>query len=296
MEQPGAASRSMVFVSCKREKHYSREVILPWHALVCVLSGEMRVASADRQFVFHAGDIVLLPRNQLGRMSKVPLNGELFKSISICFPQEALQRYYATLPQVRITPASPDVKYFNQHPLLQSLFGSLMPYFEAADDLPEEIANIKITEAIAVLRSIDKSVDNLLGHFEGPGKIDLADFMEKNYMFNLTVAKFGYLTGRSITTFKRDFKKTFGNTPERWLTKKRLETAHYQIVEQNRKPSKVYFEVGFENLSHFSYAFKKQFGYNPTVSKTKRVLGLLEGKLKVEFKRNFKMSGEELLG
>lgn len=264
MEQTGAASRSMIFVSCKREKHYSREVILPWHALVCVLSGEMRIASADRQFVFHAGDIVLMPRNQLGRMSKVPLNGELFKSISICFPQEALQRYYSTLPQVLVIPAPPDVKYFDQHPLLQSLFGSLMPYFEVTDDLPEEIANIKITEAIAVLRSIDKSVDNLLGYFEGPGKIDLTDFMEKNYMFNLTAAKFGYLTGRSITTFKRDFKKAFGNTPERWLTKKRLETAHYQIVEQNRKPSEVYFEVGFENLSHFSYAFKKQFGYNPT--------------------------------
>lgn len=270
MVQPGAASRSMIFVSCKREKHYSREMILPWHALVCVLSGEMRIASANQQFVFHTGDIVLLPRNQLGRMNKVPLNGEPFKSISICFPQEALQRYYAALPQVQVAPAPPDVKYFNQHPLLQSLFGSLMPYFEVADDLPEEIANIKITEAIAVLRAIDKSVDNLLGHFEGPGKIDLADFMEKNYMFNLTAAKFGYLTGRSITTFKRDFKKAFGNTPEKWLTKKRLETAHYQIVEQNRKPSEVYFELGFENLSHFSYAFKKQFGYNPTASKTKR--------------------------
>jgi AraC-like DNA-binding protein len=273
MEQAGAASRAMVFVSCKREKHYSREVILPWHALVCVLSGEMRVASADQLFIFHAGDIVLLPRNQLGRLSKIPLNGELFKSISICFPYETLQRYYATLPQVHVIPAQPDVKYFKQHPLLQSLLGSLLPYFEVADDLPEEIANIKITEAIAVLRSIDQSVDNLLGHFEGPGKIDLADFMEKNYMFNLTAAKFGYLTGRSLTTFKRDFKKTFGNTPEKWLTKKRLETAHYQIVEQNRKPSEVYFEVGFENLSHFSYAFKKQFGYNPTLSKSKRAIG-----------------------
>ncbi|RZJ76456.1 MAG: AraC family transcriptional regulator, partial [Flavobacterium sp.] len=26
----------------------------------------------------------------------------------------------------------------------------------------------------------------------------------------------------------------------------------------------VYYETGFENLSHFSYAFKKHFGYAPT--------------------------------
>jgi hypothetical protein len=32
-------------------------------------------------------------------------------------------------------------------------------------------------------------------------------YMEKNFMFNMPLEKFGYLTGRSITTFKRDFKK-----------------------------------------------------------------------------------------
>jgi hypothetical protein len=31
--------------------------------------------------------------------------------------------------------------------------------------------------------------------------------MEQNYMFNMSMDKFGYLTGRSLTTFKRDFKK-----------------------------------------------------------------------------------------
>ncbi|MEO3407784.1 helix-turn-helix domain-containing protein [Mucilaginibacter sp. CAU 1740] len=264
MEQNGADSRAMVFVSCKREKHYSREVILPWHALVRVYAGEMRIVSADRSFIFRPGDTVLLPRNQLGRLSKVPFNGEAFKSVSVCFPQQMLQKYYTSIAQPVIVPEPPYARLLTKHPLLESLFNSLLPYFDLADELPQEVADIKVNEAIAVLRSIDRSVDNVLGHFEEPGKIDLADFMEKNYMFNLTATRFGYLTGRSLTTFKRDFKKAFGDTPEKWLTRKRLETAHYQIVEQKRKPSEVYFEVGFENLSHFSFAFKKLFGYNPT--------------------------------
>jgi AraC-like DNA-binding protein len=83
-------------------------------------------------------------------------------------------------------------------------------------------------------------------------------------MFNLPMKKFGYLTGRSLTTFKKDFKNAFNTTFQKWVTRKRLELAHYQIFEQKKKPSDVYFEVGFENLSHFSFAFKKQFGYNPT--------------------------------
>lgn len=52
-------------------------------------------------------------------------------------------------------------------------------------------------------------------------------------------------------------------TPQKWLTERRLELAHYQIEEKQRKPIDVYFEVGFENLSHFSHAFKKHFGYAP---------------------------------
>jgi AraC-like DNA-binding protein len=34
---------------------------------------------------------------------------------------------------------------------------------------------------------------------------------------------------------------------------------------QKRKAADIYLEVGFENLSHFSYAFKKQFGYSPSM-------------------------------
>ncbi|ETZ24696.1 AraC family transcriptional regulator [Pedobacter sp. V48] len=104
----------------------------------------------------------------------------------------------------------------------------------------------------------------MLANFAEPGKIDIGNFMEKNYMFNMPMEKFGYLTGRSLTTFKRDFKKTFQTTPQKWLTQKRLELAHYQIREKNRRPSEVYLETGFENLSHFGYAFKKLFGYAPT--------------------------------
>jgi AraC family transcriptional regulator, exoenzyme S synthesis regulatory protein ExsA len=130
--------------------------------------------------------------------------------------------------------------------------------------LPENIASLKITEAISILRAIDKEIDGVLANFEEPGKIDLAGYMEKNFMFNMPMEKFGYLTGRSLTTFKRDFKKTFNATPQKWLTQKRLELAHYQFVEKKMKPIDVCYEVGFENLSHFSYAFKKHFGYAPT--------------------------------
>jgi AraC-like DNA-binding protein len=253
-----------VFISCKKEVHYSRELILPQPALVRVISGEVRVTSAAGSYHFFAGDTVLLPHNQLGRMSKLPLDGQPCIAISVLFSHEKLKQYY-TEKQINASlghAAGPII--FAEHPLLKSLFNSLLPYFELADALPADIAAFKVEEAIRVLRAVDPKVDALLGHFEEPGKLDLVGFMEQNYWFNLPLEKFGYLTGRSLTTFKKDFGKAFGKTPGKWLTQKRLELAHYHIAEKKRKPSDVYLDVGFEDLSHFSFAFKKHFGYNPT--------------------------------
>jgi len=176
---------------------------------------------------------------------------------------DKLKDFYANLNVKPDVQHSQKIRCYNNHPLLESCLSSLIPYFEM-QELPENIASLKITEAISILRAIDKEIDHVLANFEEPGKIDLADYMEKNFMFNLPLEKFGYLTGRSLTTFKRDFSKIFNTTPQRWLTKKRLELAHYQFVEKKMKPIKVCYEVGFENLSHFSFVFKKQFGYAPT--------------------------------
>ncbi|WP_310588300.1 helix-turn-helix domain-containing protein [Dyadobacter sp. CY345] len=81
---------------------------------------------------------------------------------------------------------------------------------------------------------------------------------------NMLLQKFSYLTGRSLTTFKKDFYKIYKITPQRWLTQRRLELAYYHLAKKSRKPVEVYLETGFENLSHFSFAFKKQFGITPT--------------------------------
>ncbi|WP_261387911.1 helix-turn-helix domain-containing protein [Chitinophaga pinensis] len=56
----------------------------------------------------------------------------------------------------------------------------------------------------------------------------------------------------------------FHETPNRWLVYKRLQEAHFLIAKKQQKSSDIYLDLGFEDLSHFSFAFKKQFGYAPT--------------------------------
>ena len=250
-------------LSSYEDKFFKSDIIFDQHMLVWFISGETKIVQADTIHIFKKGDIFLIPRNQLATIINYPKDGEPHKTVVMHLTTARLKDFYANLDIKPKTSISPKINYYNNHPLLESCLTSLIPYFDMKE-LPEDIASLKITEAITILRTIDKEIDTILANFEEPGKIDLVHFMERNFMFNMPLDRLGYLTGRSLSTFNRDFRKYFNTTPQKWLTAKRLELAHYQLTKNKKKAIDVCFEVGFENLSHFSFAFKKQFGYTAT--------------------------------
>lgn len=142
---------------------------------------------------------------------------------------------------------------------------SLLPYFDNPDSFSPGIAQLKTMEAVELLLKYDPSFKNLLFDFSEPHKIDLEAYMNQHFMFNVPTTQFARLTGRSLAAFKRDFEKIFRQPPSKWLQQKRLAEAYFLIREKGRKPSDVYLEVGFENLSHFSYTFKKAYGVAPSM-------------------------------
>jgi len=263
MEKRLKDTSAEIVMTCLEENYLKNEVMLNDHCFVRIISGEVKVVSADAVKVFTPGDMMLFPRRQLSTVIQYPKDGQPYKCVLIIFKNERLKDYYMHNAAYCSNVDSPVVRSY-EHPLLEGYFTSLLPYFEHQNDLPLKLLDLKIEEALTLLRTIDKTVDRFLADFTEPGKIDLAAFMEKNFMFNMPLEKFAYLTGRSLTTFKRDFKKIYGITPQRWLTEKRLKLAHYLLADGSQKPAEVYRVAGFENLSHFSYAFKKQFGYAPT--------------------------------
>ena len=264
MTQQQRNNYAEIVLSCIEEKYFKNEIVLEDHSFVKILSGEMKIIQADSTFSFGPGDMLLFPRNQLSTIIKYPKDGRSYKSVVMTLTEDRLKRFYTKNPIKSAEQSKHRILPFEKHPLLESFFTSLLPYFDLETELPEKLSSLKIEEALTILRTIDHSIDNILSDFSRPGKINLADFMEKNFMFNMPIEKFGYLTGRSLTTFKKDFKTAFQTTPQKWLTQKRLELAHYQLSEKKRRPVEIYYETGFENLSHFSYAFKKQYGYSPT--------------------------------
>ena len=245
------------------DKLFKSDLMFDDHMLIWFISGETKIIQADATFYFKTGDIFLIPRNLLATIINYPKNGKPHKTVVMHLSAERLKKFYEKIDVDKKPAKEQTIQRFSNHPLLKSCLSSVIPYFDVEGEFPENIASLKITEAISILREIDKGVDSILANFDEPGKVDLITFMERNFMFNMPMEKLGYLTGRSLSTFNRDFKKLFHITPQKWLTDKRLQLAYYQLSEKKKKPTEVYLEVGFEDLSHFSFAFKKKYGLSP---------------------------------
>ena len=262
---PNALEKGKVFMTCVIDKVTTWENISPQHILAYIFSGELTLSYGKDTLTFVAGDTVLVPKNQLSRSVKTPIDGEPFKCLSMVLPEEQLRVFYQDRSMLETW--SEDIskqRPVKAHALLDSFFESLLPYFDMQDELPNTLVPIKVKELLTIVDTVDKRASSILGTFSEIGKIDLEKYMLEHYMYNLPLEKFAFLTGRSLTTFKADFKKIFNNTPGKWLTEQRLDLAHHKLTTEKQKTTDVYLSAGFENLSHFSFAFKKAFGYSPS--------------------------------
>ncbi|ANI90701.1 hypothetical protein A9P82_09180 [Arachidicoccus ginsenosidimutans] len=250
--------------SCEYQQKRGHEQFVEEHALGYLISGESKFFTNEGTFVAKEGTIGLLRKNQLVKSLKLPSeSGQPFKSINIFLDQETLRKYASANNIGKVEPyAGATMIDLSNNIFLKGYFESLIPYVENPQKLTQKIAELKTNEAIELLLQTNPSLKSFLFDFQEPHKIDLEAYMNRNYHYNVPLKNFAKLTGRSLATFKRDFQKIFSLSPEKWLQQKRLQLAHYLIAEKHQKPSEVYLEVGFENLSHFSDSFKKMFGYN----------------------------------
>lgn len=176
-------------LSSYEDNFFKSDIMFDHHMLVWFLSGETKIVQADSTYYFKKGDIFLIPRNQLATIINYPKDGQPHKTVVMHLSVERLREFYATLAVKPTTLKTPKIFRFNDHPLLESCLASLIPYFDMKD-IPGNIASLKITEAISILRTLDKNIDSVLANFEEPGKINLVDYMEKNFMFNLPMENF----------------------------------------------------------------------------------------------------------
>ncbi len=244
--------------------HENRE-----HTLIYQCSGRLEIEERGKKTVLYPGDCAFMRRDNRMWLQKRVGKGESYRSIVLKFSKAFLREFYQTLDRQQIPIDSKREKASllllpKNRPDIRSLFESVIPYFDAWEKPSEKILKLKMIEGVYVLLNTDRNLYASLFDFVEPWKIDILDYLNENYMCDLSMKEIASYTGRSLATFKRDFAKVSDLTPQKWIIRRRLEAAHDLIRSGKKKVTEACFDVGFKNLSHFSKVYKETYGVAPS--------------------------------
>lgn len=254
-------------------KRTQRELFERNFKLIKILSGHAQLSAYDRQLDLNANTYAFVTPGGFSKIKMFPEKNKPFRLICLNFNDSFLEEYHRKIsfrpttgrnqPLPGFEPIEPDL-------WLDAVFASLN-YYTQSDEKPDEyLVDLKRAECLYVLKSkYNHLYQGLFSHQIGQ-KADLHDFMTNNYMYNAPLERFAELSGRSLSTFRRDFMNLFGMQPHKWILQKRLETARKRIIENGERPSDIFWELGFETLAHFSRKFKECYGYSPSKCPTNK--------------------------
>ena len=95
------------------------------------------------------------------------------------------------------------------------------------------------------------------------------DAMDRDYRNDLDIAALAQVACVSQAHFIRTFKLTFGETPHRYLQRRRVERAMYLLRTSSTGITEICMDVGFSSLGTFSRTFTEIVGETPTRYRTR---------------------------
>ena len=90
------------------------------------------------------------------------------------------------------------------------------------------------------------------------------DAMDRAYAEPLNVRAVAAVAYLSEAHFIRSFRAVFGETPHRYLQRRRVERAMFLLRETDRSVTDICMDVGFTSLGTFSRTFREILGATPS--------------------------------
>ena len=241
----------------------------PLNILFFIHKGNLHLEIGGENFAFGPGKMVLLKRFTKGSLYKTFSPEEGYAQVyGIAFPdlliKEVLSKVSVKkddLVDEEDIPPIQEIIRENAFPEYTSFFEELFVYNEKKD---EGAIQLQVKKALQEILEAHPGTFKLFQKYTLPVKVPLKDFMEYHFRMNLSIPELARLSGRSTSTFYRDFQEKFDCAPHQWILKRRLQEAHSILSKQEASVKEIYQEVGFKDLAHFSKAFKKEYGVPPS--------------------------------
>ncbi|MEG2612929.1 MAG: AraC family transcriptional regulator, partial [Alistipes sp.] len=232
------------------------------YAIGYVLRGTKYIYDGDRRVRLSRGDVFYLGIG-CHYIENVPENGQPFEQILIYYTPLELQRILMHLNVTYGLNISNDhhcVECSNHSYVTLTGWSSLRNFFVNTNNYlrdeqfqhDETAENIKMTELIY----------NIISHNEGCLKSKILsniDTAKENFeqivydhiFKDVSIDDLASLTNRSLTSFKKEFRRLFHIPPHKWFIRQRLMHARLLLISTSLSVSQIGVQCTFPNTSHF---------------------------------------------
>lgn len=259
-----------VVESCTQTHTKQGHMFLEDHLLLFVLKGQYIVRFGQETITVHRHEMVLLQKSILVAYEKtgVPESDYQLDYMMFFLKDELLQQFIR-MANVEFAPSKENVP-ISVRPMNERLIRyveSVKPYFDEPEQVGEGLVELKLLELLYDVAHADRTFLSQLLQLRQPERRSIAQVVEENLFHPVSVDDLAYLSGRSLSTFKREFRETFNSSPMQWIRTRRLDKARALLANTAMSVTDVCYATGFENTAHFSKAFKERFGIAPSMVK-----------------------------
>jgi AraC-like DNA-binding protein len=236
------------------------------HLITYVISGKKDWITPKKTHKLNAGDALFVRKGVY--TTKQYLESE-YCVMLFFINDKFIKKFITENPNFKkqINPNQTHHQIFNitTNTVFKSIIESIFQYLNQGNQIPKALVEIKFKELLfnIVLNSNNKELLLFFNSISHNAKAHFENVMIENFQYDLKIPDYAKLCGKSLSSFKREFKEYFNTTPNKWIINKRLEHAKTLLRGTTLTVSEIGYECGFKNNSHFTQAFKKAAQITP---------------------------------
>ena len=234
-----------------------------------ILEGDHQVLHQEANLYAIPGHVIMslcgytmkqmLTHQESGKMS----------SLIVHFHRSVLEKIYANAkPEGWEELKAPIVDYIVQEAaskLIVQYFDSIALLFANKVALSDEILTLKLKELILLLLQTERSsqVKELMNSVFSNREFTFKEKVDAHICKPFQLEHYAQLTNNSLSSFKREFKKIYNDTPGNYIMNRRVELVAKELVSTSQSISQIGYDCGFTSPAHLSRIFKKKYGVSP---------------------------------
>jgi len=235
-----------------------------------MLKGEMQYAKGDDYLKVATNHSLLLNCLNSGNQIQDVNNREPGEIVIVTFHSEVLKKVYdKEIPFIfqsngEMSNQARDI--INNDFLIHKYIEGLLFYFENPFLVNEEILILKLKEIIFLLSQTQQAgaIRTILSQLFSPISYTFKQIIEANLYTSIKIGELAVKANLSVSSFKREFKKMYHDSPANYIKSKRLERGAELLLATEERITDIAFKCGFNDLANFTKSFHGKYDCTPT--------------------------------